>query len=97
MRVRAEGPIALGNNRTSERRESIEETGWLIEAPPAESRPPMWWAAGGWTPDSLLAVRFSRRVDAERVISYLRSSSSSLVALRDPLVDSAIATEHGWG
>lgn len=44
------------------------ETGWLIERDGSAS-PPVYWdgaGLGGWTLDCYQAVRFARRIDAER-------------------------------
>lgn len=60
-----------------------EETGWLIELPGTQGMP-VWWTAAGWTKDSLQAVRFCRREDAERTA---RGLSHPCIAI----------TEHVWG
>jgi hypothetical protein len=74
----------------------MEETAWLIEIPmKSVGGPPMWWTGswnGGkvlspWTEDSLLAVRFCRKEDAEKVINGTN-------LLKDT---TAVATEHIWG
>lgn len=60
-----------------------EETGWLIESP--GSGQPHWWPGGyPYTADSLKAVRFARREDAEAVMRYMPDGH----LLR--------ATEHVW-
>ena len=50
-----------------------DELGWLIEA--IDGPTPHWWDGGEipdcWTPDSLNAVRFPRKEDAEKVIENL--------------------------
>lgn len=59
------------------------ETGWLIERGPGPG--PVWWAAGFWTNNANDAVRFSRRIDAERLVAFLGFVSTTFV------------TEHSWG
>ncbi|MGL4445714.1 MAG: hypothetical protein ACRCU1_18970 [Alsobacter sp.] len=58
------------------------ESGWLIEIPGDHQRP-LWWTGGGWTADADSAVRYARKVDAERVI--LHSGH-----------EGAEAVEHQW-
>jgi hypothetical protein len=61
------------------------ETGWLIELnDPSGSPGALWWKPGCWTADSTIAVRFSRKCDAEAVIRGMGFKK-------------AIATEHQWG
>lgn len=63
---------------------SIHETAWLIELVDT-SAAVLWWAGGEeWTPDSLRAVRFCRREDADAVAS------------RMPDPASVLPTEHSW-
>ena len=63
----ADGPEGPG---LREAKPGYEESGWLIELP--TSTGPKWWTAetmtGRWESDSTLAVRFSRKQDAEAVI-----------------------------
>lgn len=65
------------------------ETGWLIERGQSEHQSPtMWWCGGTeWSDDAAKAVRFARRVDAERVVA----AESSYVG--DPI---GRVTEHTW-
>lgn len=56
----------------------VVEVGWLIEAPNL-----MWWTGDGWTFDSLQAVRFARRQDAEKMIKVQG-------------LDGRFAVEHEW-
>lgn len=63
------------------------ETGWLIEL---RGGPPQWWYLGedgedgqGWTSDSLKALRFARKQDAEAYIGNVGWTE-------------AFATEHEW-
>jgi hypothetical protein len=59
------------------------ETGWLIEC-----EGPQWLCGFGfsanWTRDSLEAIRFSRRVDAEKIAEVLENCDIRI-------------TEHQWG
>lgn len=49
---------------------SAIETGWVIECGGGDALPLYYWAGlNRWSPDHLAAVRFARRVDAERVLS----------------------------
>lgn len=65
------------------------ETGWLIEKPGARETP--LWLCGvirsgpKWTVDSYEAIRFARKLDADRMIAELEL---------DPRVHTA--TEHQW-
>ena len=70
------------------------ETAWLIEIPMSTfGGPPVWWAGNyrtgslndSWSEDSLKAVRFSRKEDAQAVID-------GTLRLKE-----AVATEHQWG
>ncbi len=70
---------ALAEKRPAEPR----EIGWLIER-----EGPEWLAGFGfssnWTKDSLEAIRFSRRADAEKIAEVLENVDISI-------------TEHIWG
>lgn len=66
-----------------------DESGWMIEAKIYGE--PWWWCAVGigaaynhFTSDSYRGIRFSRKIDAERVISAMFSAAD------------VIATEHAW-
>jgi len=69
------------------------ETAWLIEMPlKSVGGPPVWWTGrytghmtDPWTLDSLQAVRFCRKQDAEAVMA-------GTIRLKE-----AVATEHIWG
>lgn len=67
----------------------MTEVAWLVEIFVSGSH--RWWAgyprykAESWTTDPLLAVRFSRKQDADAVIHGLFPSWH------------AVATEHQWG
>lgn len=64
----------------------MPETGWLIENKDKQS--PRWLAVIGgvfdWTTDSIAAVRFSRRSDAEQVAEVIGD-------------DADLITQHAWG
>jgi len=61
------------------------ETAWLIER--TEGGRAVWWTGSYWTTDSREAIRFARRIDAERAIpGWLGGTWRSL----------ARATEHVW-
>jgi len=75
--------------------DKVIETAWLIEMPMTTfGGPPCWWTGNyktgaltdQWSNDSLMAVRFSRKEDAEAVIrGTLRLEGKG-----------PIATEHQW-
>lgn len=63
-----------------------ETVGWLVEM--LISNEPWWWALGlpdeeNWTKDSVLALRFARKEDAEAFITDMGWTE-------------VIATEHAW-
>ena len=66
------------------------ERAWLIERQMDEGDGGVaWlyvidWFAFGWTADSLQAIRFARREDAEQLLKMLESADCK-------------ATEHQWG
>lgn len=72
----------------------IDESGWLIEY--HFDNEPRWWTGDylahkgqeQWSKDSLQAVRFSRKVDAEMVMV-------GVLGLKLPCLN-VVATEHGW-
>lgn len=59
------------------------ETGWLIER--TNEGIPHWWTGSSWTTDSLAAIRFARKCDAEAVIRGVLGEFCK-----------ATATEHQW-
>lgn len=65
------------------------ETAWLIETE-IEGRPHWWnghaFKADEWAPDSLCAIRFARKQDAESVLTKCCVSPAPM-----------LATEHQWG
>lgn len=71
---------------------ATEESGWLIERGDSEVSAPKYWAAGqrdaerssAWTSNHLEAIRFARKVDAEKLAKRLMPS----IAVR--------VCEHGW-
>jgi len=63
------------------------ETAWLIERQMEEGAAWLYvidWFAFGWTADSLQAIRFARREDAEQMLKMLENYECK-------------ATEHQWG
>ena len=68
----------------------MTESGWLIER---TSTPPKWWTGcdsgfgEAWTTDSLSAVRFARKEDAEMVI---------VATLLLKPKGNVLAIEHEW-
>ena len=46
-----------------------DENGWVIEHRNSQTCAPMYWIGNDWSPDHLLAIRFARKVDAERTVS----------------------------
>lgn len=60
------------------------ETGWVIEF----STPPFYWCGViRWTANHMDAIRFARKLDAERVLDTLSFD----------LRTKARVTEHSWG
>jgi len=57
----------------------VTETGWLLEHGDSPTNSPRYWAAGqidpsrssAWTENHNHAIRFARRIDAERVATRL--------------------------
>lgn len=48
------------------------ESGWVIEHQRSQLSAPEYWGGGyDWYPDNMKAIRFARKVDAERVRSTL--------------------------
>lgn len=41
-------------------------SGWVIEHRSSPSHTPNYWCGNGWSTDNLRAIRFARKVDAER-------------------------------
>lgn len=68
---------------------SEPEYGWLVEIAYTDGTPHWWSGRGGddcWTKNSLDAIRYARKEDAEKVIEYFGWTSPPV-----------IATEHQWG
>jgi hypothetical protein len=51
-----------------------DEAGWLIEK---RTLPPEWYTGEGWTQDSLMALRFARKQDADWFIAYFHVNQYS--------------------
>lgn len=67
-------PKAVPDSTPTAEPPKTDEVAWLIELKPSVSATPTYYGQTdegviGWTSDNLRAVRFSRREDAERVIS----------------------------
>lgn len=43
-----------------------DEFGWVVEHRRSQVCEPEYWAGNGWSKDHLHAIRYARRVDAER-------------------------------
>ena len=71
-----------------------EETGWVIERGDSEPSRPLYFVGydfaerGSWSHDNLKAIRFARKVDAERVSA---SIDDGAVDVPDRIC------EHAWG
>ncbi len=66
-----------------------EEYGWVIEHQRSEPCAPEYWSGDyDWSPDHMKAIRFARKIDAERVRSTLQMEDC------DP--DLHRVCEHGW-
>lgn len=68
-----------------------DETGWVIERGDSEPSAPTYWAGlgdrdfdGRWSQDHMDAIRFARKLDAERVSAKMRWPNNRVC-------------EHGWG
>jgi hypothetical protein len=77
--------------------ESSVESGWLIETPGAPT--PMYFGPSlskvdhidicDWTRNHFEAVRFSRRIDAEKALLMLRATRPGYLT--------SFVSEHQWG
>lgn len=71
----------------------VTEYGWVIEHGASETSAPRYWAAGqidpnrssAWTGNDAHAIRFARKLDAERVAERTMKGIPVRIA------------EHGWG
>jgi hypothetical protein len=69
----------------SRKRESVEESGWVIELAASEPCNPQYWAGSSlWIPDHLKAIRFARRQDAHQAADFMLDGMKIRVC------------EHGW-
>lgn len=62
-----------------------QEFGWVIERGDSPIHTPKYWHGSGWSDDNLLAIRFARNLDAERVRDQIA-----------PNVPEHRVCEHGW-
>ena len=69
--------------------EPVMESGWVIELGRSQTCEPEYWAGNGWTKDNLRAIRFARKVDAERVANGFDDDPVPEIPYR--------IAEHGWG
>lgn len=67
-----------------------EEFAWIIEHRSSQPCSPMYWAGNGWEADHMRAVRFARKLDAERTAAGFDED--------DPLPHEGPhrICEHGW-
>lgn len=47
------------------------ETGWVIECEDSDPAAPLYWAGKDWSEDHMTAVRFARKIDAQRLHFHL--------------------------
>lgn len=69
----------------------MTEFAWVIEHRASAPSAPIYWAGNRWSPDHLEAIRFVRKVDAERTVKGWDDD--------DPLPHEGAhrICEHGWG
>ena len=71
-----------------------DETGWVIERADSPTSEPKYWCAGmldantfsAWTSNHMQAIRFARRIDAERLCERLMNPKNISVRI----------CEHQW-
>lgn len=70
-----------------------EEKAWLIGGDG-----PVWWTGGGYTDDSLKAIRYARQQDAEKQIECWREVAALDAEFAELKIDRDYlkATEHIW-
>lgn len=61
-----------------------EESGWVIELDSSPASEPSYWTGKDWSENHMMAIRFARRIDAQRVHYHLL-----------PAIDVRIC-EHAW-
>lgn len=66
------------------------EYGWVIEHRNSEPCQPQYWCGNGWLYDHMRAIRFARKIDAERVAAGFNED--------DPLPNETPhrIAEHAW-
>ena len=84
--VHSDAPFCKCDMWTSPTARDDSERGWLIER--KDKPQPVWWMGHSsrgmeWTPNSLEAIRFARKIDADMVNVSLLGSCGE-------------ATEHAW-
>lgn len=71
----------------------MDESGWVIERGDSEVSAPTYWAGFNsliqpkWSQAHLDAIRFARRVDAEKISTVIQERGMALNRI----------CEHGWG
>lgn len=68
----------------------MTEYAWVIERGNSPINEPEYWTGIGWSKDNLRAIRFARKVDADRALSGFDED--------DPLPGQPEhrVAEHGW-
>ncbi len=89
----------------------MTETGWLIELVSRLGLPPTWFAfdddSGYFTADSLKALRFARKQDAQAYIDDVGwteciatehewSDAKATAAMTDPTAEEVVAFQLNW-
>lgn len=64
------------------------ELGWLLEMSTSPLGHPVYWRGENFTCDQSQAIRFARKIDAERVQERLVDKSGTL---------DTVAVLHSWG
>lgn len=71
--------------RRAMKRESGEESGWVIELAASEPCSPQYWAGSSlWVPEHLKALRFARKQDAQQAADFMLDGMKIRIC------------EHGW-
>ena len=68
----------------------MDESGWVIERGDSEVSRPRYWRGNGWSYDHMDAIRYARKIDAERTASGFDEDG------RLPLDEPHRICEHGW-
>jgi acyl-CoA reductase-like NAD-dependent aldehyde dehydrogenase len=65
--------------------ENMTDYAWVVEA--AHATTPLYWDGGDWSGNHMRAVRFARKVDADRIMVNIPA---------DMRRDDMRSAEHGW-